>query len=64
MKYTNEQLANICANTQCRFCKPDVKRECLQNTCWSAAEPYDRKPPSVYYGVISRDKNKNKEVNN
>lgn len=58
MKYSNEQLAQICAEHECRNCPQDVKAECLLNACWQEAEPYDRKCPAVYYGVIPRIKNK------
>jgi hypothetical protein len=52
---TNEELAVRCKDAgQCRFCKPAIKVECLQNECWKADYPKDRMPPSVYYGLIEK----------
>lgn len=61
MKYTNSMLAQICSKHECRNCPQDVKKECLQNACWQAKEPYNRKCPAVYYGVIPKANNNVKE---
>ena len=55
MKYSNIELAKICAKYQCKDCPTDVKKECLLNDCWKAYKPYDKKPPAVYYGVIKSE---------
>ncbi len=53
----NIELAKICANTECRFCKDKVKKECLKNKCWSSSKVKDRKCPAVYYGILGGEIN-------
>lgn len=47
---TNTELAAACkAAGQCRFCKPNIKAECLGNKCWKEPVVKDRACPYVYY---------------
>ena len=55
---TNKELAEICATTECRFCKQEVKQECLKNKCWKEPIIQNRKCPAVYYGVLPRSDTK------
>lgn len=59
---TDKELAIACKEAgQCRFCKPDVKAQCLHNECWKATYPKDNMPPSVYYGLVPQTPSSNPE---
>ena len=53
---TTLKLAQYCKERQCKACSVHVKKECLQNDCWKAKNPYDRCCPAVYYGLIGERK--------